>query len=65
MPRYEAFIEGFIYTIQKTGHAHSGGTSNKHGFCLEYKNLVNYHLYKNLFRLTWKNSGSYMRVFTL
>lgn len=26
---------------------------------------MNYVLYKNLFRLTWKNAGSYMWVFTV
>ena len=25
----------------------------------------NYHLYKNLFRITWENVGSYLRVFTV
>ena len=77
MLRLEAFIEGFIYTIQiNNSHTHSGGTSNKDGFCLENKNLfknlnslnfpVKYHLYKNLFSLTWKNGlGSYTRVFTV
>ena len=27
--------------------------------------IVNYHLCKNLFRLTWENAGSYLRVFTV
>ena len=56
MLRLEVFIEGFIYTIQykfvytmqiNNSHAHSGGTSNKYGFCLENKNL-----FKNLNSLT-------------
>ena len=41
-----------------------GGTSNKRGFCLEKPNFpVKDHLYKKLFRLTWKNFGSYTGFF--
>ena len=37
------------------------------GLRTHFKNLnsVNYHLYKNLFRLTPKNVCSYLRVFTV
>ena len=59
MLRLEAFIEGFIYTIQINGlDAHSGGTSNKHGFCLENKNL-----FKNLNSLTSVLSTIYIRTY--
>ena len=75
MLRLETFKEGFIYTIQISRPCPLRGTSDKHGFYLENKNLfknlnlpnfpVKYHLYKNLLRLTWKNLGSYTRVFTV
>ena len=55
----------------------SGGTSNKHGFCLENKNLFKnlnsltsqlsnvYVRTYSVFRLTLKNLGSYTQVFTV
>ena len=29
------------------------------------ENPTKYHFYKNLFKLSWKNLGSYTRVFTV
>ena len=64
MLRLQAFVEGFIYTIQiNKPYLLRGHPENKNLF--KNLNSLTSQLYKNLLRLTWKNSGSYTRVFTV
>ena len=59
MLRLQAFVEGFIYTIQnKQVMPTQGGTSNKHCFCFENQNL-----FKNLNSLTSHLSTIYIRTY--
>ena len=58
MLRLEAFVEGFIYTVQINKPYALRGHQYKHSFCLQNKNL-----FKNLNSLTSQLSTTYIRTY--